>query len=106
ELGQMLTAIACLWTCQGVTPEAQQRLDEAQQNFPLMILAVQNVPGGAGTGKLFRFGKEAEPAEKLGREAAAAEARGFPHGVSTTTRTPTRTAASEASFPAVEQRFP
>jgi RHS repeat-associated protein len=32
---------------------------------------------------LVRFGKEAETAEKLAEDAAKAEARGFPHGVST-----------------------
>jgi hypothetical protein len=54
---------------------------------------------------LFRFGTRAESAAELGEQAARAEARGFGHGVSTTTRRPTRTEASTASRDAVEQHF-
>ena len=63
-------------------------------------------PVGAGGGLLFRFGVEAESAEGLGAQAAKAEANGFGHGVSVTTRAPTRTAASSAAKDAVEQHFP
>lgn len=64
------------------------------------------VTGPAGrAGSLFRFGKQAETVEKLAIDAAREEARGFGHGVSTTTRRPTRTPASAANREAVEAEF-
>ena len=64
-------------------------------------------PGGSASGTvLFRFGTKAESAEQLAAQAAKAEAAGLPHGVSTTTRAPTKTAASSAARAAVEEHFP
>lgn len=67
--------------------------------------AMGSIGGPARATRLFRFGKAAETVEKLGADAAAAEARGFRHGVSVTTQRPTRTPASEASREAVEEHF-
>jgi RHS repeat-associated protein len=62
--------------------------------------------GGRGSrGKLYRFGLDPESAEKLASDAAKAEQNGFPHGVSTMSRT-TRPDASPASRAEVEEHFP
>ncbi len=54
---------------------------------------------------LTRFGKNVEPAEKLGAQAAAAEAQVGIHGVSTTARPNPRTEGSSAARSAVEKIF-
>ena len=54
---------------------------------------------------LTRFGKEAESAEKLGAQAAAAEEKIGVHGVSTTARPNPRTEGSSAARSAVEKAF-
>jgi RHS repeat-associated protein len=81
------------------------RLTNREKEAMVDALAT-GVTGPAGrAGSLFRFGKQAETVEKLASDAARAEARGFGHGVSVTTRRPTRTPASEASREAVEEHF-
>jgi RHS repeat-associated protein len=54
---------------------------------------------------LTRFGKEAESAEKLGAQAAAAEGKIGVHGVSTTARPNPRTVGSSAPRSVVEKTF-
>ena len=54
---------------------------------------------------LYRFGTDWESAEKLQADAENAAANGFPFGVSTTARRPTRPAASEASVAELVQHF-
>lgn len=57
-----------------------------------------------GESRLFRFGLEWEPADKLARESASAEANGYPHGISTVDRT-NRADAVAASRTDLEQHF-
>ena len=53
---------------------------------------------------LFRFGLEYESADQLARQAAMAEQRGFPHGVSAFTHS-SRADAVRASIDVVRQSF-
>jgi hypothetical protein len=62
-------------------------------------------PATAGGGLLFRFGAKAETLEGLAGQAAKAEAAGFGHGVSVTTRKPTIQAAKSALRTTVEEFF-
>jgi RHS repeat-associated protein len=99
------TAMCTHWRIQNRL--VNERFTQRLRDDPIAQLAMGMEGGGARVrvGRLFRFGTAAEPVEKLAGEAARAEAAGFPHGVSTTTRVPTRTAASEASFEDVAQHF-
>lgn len=60
----------------------------------------------AASGIVYRFGKDIETVESLANDAADAEKAGVGHGVSVTTRKPTRTAASSAERDVVDQNFP
>ncbi len=63
-------------------------------------------PALAAGGMLYRFGTKAETASELAAQAAKAEAGGFGHGVSVTTRAPTKTPASAGTRESIEAQFP
>jgi RHS repeat-associated protein len=96
--------------------DVQTRADWAKANpgipYPeLKIGIVEPVGLGSLSGAtkagetLTRFGKEVESAEKLGTQAAAAEAKIGVHGVSTTALPNPRTEGSSAARSAVEKVF-
>jgi hypothetical protein len=60
--------------------------------------------GVQGRDRLYRFGLEAESAEQLARDAADAERRDFPHGISAFSRS-SRLDAASAPRRDIEQRF-
>src|SRR5262249_8219379 len=64
--------------------------------------------GGAGEGGqiLYRYRNGPETATRLGRQAAEAEANGFPHGVSTTTNPKPGLPCAAASCSDVGKEFP
>lgn len=76
-----------------------------RQVHTVFVGSSQRLIHGTRPERLYRFGLEAEPADRLARQAAQAEENGFPHGVSAFSQS-SRPDATSAERSEVEKYFP